>query len=123
MTDVLYVQQLQDKIEHLETLNKALNETLRAMRNGEEPYHYCGYCLKRIKTGGDPEHLVSCEKAPYSKLMAILVREREHSDQIMELLFDIVHANELMPKNMVEKVSELAKEHRILRRDEHLEPQ
>lgn len=40
MTDVLYVQQLQDKIEHLETLNKALNETLRAMRNGEEPYHY-----------------------------------------------------------------------------------
>lgn len=64
---------LQERLRDKDALNKALTETAKALRDGEEPYHYCAYCLEKIKTGGDPEHMLNCKKAPYGKLTQMVV--------------------------------------------------
>jgi hypothetical protein len=81
---------LQERLRDKDALNKALSETARALRNGEEPHHYCAYCLEKIKTGGDPDHMLSCDKAPYGKLTQMVVDAHNLIEKLVTYTDDVV---------------------------------
>lgn len=59
---------LEGMLERSERNLDATEATCKALRNGEEPPHYCAWCMKTIKRGGDPDHMLACEKAPFQIL-------------------------------------------------------
>lgn len=76
--------------EMLKAQCKALEETCRALRDGKTPPHYCAWCMSRIKNGGDPDHMLECKEAPFSKLMAMLdERDREQQAIGVEMVLHV----------------------------------
>lgn len=71
------------RVVDLEADNGRLNETLTAIRKGEEAPVYCGWCGVKLEGGLDPEHYLDCAKSPFVEL----VRERDD-------LYDVVRMSE-----------------------------
>ena len=72
----------QSEVDKLERILRATEETTKALRNGEEAPHYCAWCMSRIKNGGDPEHMLECDKAPFATLTRKLADSLEEADQL-----------------------------------------
>lgn len=66
-----------EQVESLERSNAQLLETLTALRNGEEAPTYCYWCGEKTSRKLDDmaDHMLSCEKAPHSRL----------ADQVVQL--------------------------------------
>ncbi len=61
----------------VEAERDALNETVRALRDGKDAPHYCAYCMTNVPPTAMIAHMANCEKHPAAMLSGQLVEANE----------------------------------------------
>ncbi len=74
---VAIVETLRARCVELERTNTALNETVRALRDGKTAPHYCAYCMENVPPTAMIAHMANCEKHPAAVLSGQLVEVNE----------------------------------------------